>query len=807
MPLPDSPHSGPQQRVLAESAPDPILTIDEKSTILYANAAAERVFGYSAAELVGQSLLMLIPERLRQRHETGISHYVRTGERKISWQGLRVPIRTKSGVEVPVEISFGAFESHGRRLFSGFLRDISDQVAAEDAIAAANHRLQQQARTLEQQVEEAQSLSEELAQNNQEAEDRARLASLTADRARRLLSLSTRLNRAIGASEVADLILETGMLAVGADAGSFALLSRGANGASAEFEVIRTRGFTTELTREYRRFALNPGRPLSDAVIDRIPILVRSRADARERYPTLSDLGYEGFAALPVVVGDEVIAAIAFSFAEPQEFDESAETFLRTVAEQCAQALERARLYDAATGHARRSSLLAEASRLLASSLEYETMLKTFAEFAVPVLGDWCAIDIVDDPASSEWPPRLTRLAVAHEDPLKKALGLSLEERFPTDWNSHGGTPAVMRERATQFIPVLTDEMLQRAARSAEHLAALRALNFSSVIMVPLIARGLTLGVLTLVMGDSGRRFGADDVALATDLALRAATAIDNARLFRDARHARSVAESAMGRAAMASKAKSNFLATMSHEIRTPINAVLGYSELLALELAGPLTEEQRAQVERIRASTGHLLTLVNEVLDLAKIESGTLRVDVRESAAGEAVNSALAMVRLQAVAKRLRINEQCEGACDAQYVGDSDRVRQILVNLITNAVKFTREGGSVSVVCALVDEPPFGRSRRSNGPHVVFRVRDTGIGISADQLEHIFEAFVQAGSDVRSPYTREQTGTGLGLAISRQLAHQMRGEITVESQLGVGSTFTLYLPAVDPGTSTTIEE
>ncbi len=781
------------ERVLAESAPDPILTIDESSTILYVNAAAQRVFGYSAAEMLGKSLLMLIPERLQERHRAGISNYATTGERRISWQGLRVPIRTKAGIEVPVEISFGEFQANGKRLFSGFLRDISYQIANEDALAAANERLQIQAEALEQQVEEAQSLAEELAQNNQYAEDRALSAAKAADRARRLLQLCARLNRAISASEVADLILETGMLAVGADAGSFALIS--SSGGGREFEVIRTRGFRAEIEAGYRRFPLNPGRPLSDAVLSGAPVLVRSSAEARDRYPTLVDVGYEGFVALPVVVGDDAVAGIAFSFSEPQEFDESADTFLRTVAEQCAQALERARLYDAMDKQAGRSAFLAEASRLLTSSLDYLTTLKSLAELAVPVLGDWCAVDIVDDPASDEWPPRLTRLAVAHKDPLKKALGLSLEERFPTDWNSHAGTPAVMRHRAAQFIPVLTEEMLERAARSPEHLDALKALKFSSIITVPLIARGLTLGVLTLVMSDSGRQFDKDDVVLATDLALRASTAIDNARLFRDARQARSAAESAMARADAASKAKSNFLATMSHEIRTPINAVLGYSELLALGLSGPLTTEQQAQVERIRTSTGHLITLVDEVLDLAKIESGTLRVDMRESAAGDVVNSALGLVRPQAMSKGVRISDHCQGACETHYVGDSDRVRQILVNLLANAVKFTKKDGTVSVTCAVVGEPPFGRSRISDGPQVAFRVSDSGIGISPDQLEHIFEAFVQGENNARSPYTREQAGTGLGLAISRQLAHQMRGEITVESELGVGSTFTLFLP------------
>jgi signal transduction histidine kinase len=246
----------------------------------------------------------------------------------------------------------------------------------------------------------------------------------------------------------------------------------------------------------------------------------------------------------------------------------------------------------------------------------------------------------------------------------------------------------------------------------------------------------------------------------------------------------------------------------MSHEIRTPINAVLGYSELLALELAGPLTEEQSAQIARIRVSTVHLLTLVNEVLDLAKIESGTLRVDVGEVPAGDTMNAALSLLAPQAVAKGVTISERCTGACEghevseggeARYIGDPDRVRQILTNLIGNAVKFTNAGGSVAVSCELPD----GARRDSSGPpgegFVAFRVRDTGIGIAADQLDHIFEAFVQAETNSRSPYTREQAGTGLGLAISQQLAHRMGGRITVESEPGVGSEFTLLMPAA-PG-------
>ena len=784
-----------QHRVLAESAPDPILTIDEASTILYANTAAERVFGYTLAELIGQPLTMLMPEELRSAHLTGFGRYIATGQRRIRWQNVRVRVVSKSGIEIPVEVSFGEFEWQGRRLFSGFLRDISERVASEIALSSANAKLYDQAAELEQQVEQAQALASDLAQTSEEAQARARMEARASDRARRLLDLCTQLNRAVDSSEVADLVLEIGIPAVGAVAGTFALLS-GVEGGPREFEIIRTRGFDSALIARYRTSPLAAGRPLSDAVLSGRPILIESRSDARKRYPDVEDIGYEAFATIPIIAGGTALAAIAFSFSEAQEFDDATETFLRTVGEQCAQALERARLYDDRNRQAERSSFLADASRLMSSSLEYEATLNLLAESAVPALGDWCAVDVVMEPLLREWPPRVKRVAMVHESSEMRAIGMELERKFPTDWNASDGLPPVLRDGVTQFTPVINEEMIRAAARNEEHGRILQELKLSSAIIVPLIARGVTLGALTLVMSHSGRRYTEDDVSLAQDLAGRAAVAIDNARLFGDAQQARAAAELARASAASASKAKSNFLATMSHEIRTPINAVLGYSELLALELPGPLTAEQRVQLDRIRDSTAHLLTLVNEVLDLAKIESGTLKIDVAEAVAGATANAALSLVAPQAAAKGVSVSPGCTGACEARYMGDDNRVRQILANLIGNGVKFTRPGGSVTVSCSTVEDPPEGTELEKGRPYVAFRISDTGIGIAADQLEAIFDAFVQAESAGRNPYTREQAGTGLGLAISRQLAHQMGGEITVSSLPGTGSVFTLFIPA-----------
>ncbi|HKO14941.1 MAG TPA: ATP-binding protein, partial [Gemmatimonadaceae bacterium] len=247
--------------------------------------------------------------------------------------------------------------------------------------------------------------------------------------------------------------------------------------------------------------------------------------------------------------------------------------------------------------------------------------------------------------------------------------------------------------------------------------------------------------------------------------------------------------EDAATEALAANRAKSAFLATMSHEIRTPINAMMGYAELLQMGISGRVTDDQRRQLERIRASGHHLLGLVNEVLDFARIESSQLAVTNSESPAAEVVDASMALVRPQAEAKQLTLTLGTNDPA-VRYLGDAQRVRQIMVNLLTNAVKFTPAGGRVEV--------SYGTGRRPGMPAdaedtwTFFRVTDTGIGIRPEELQRIFEPFIQADAG----YTRKQGGTGLGLSISRSLAQLMGGDVSVESRPEHGSTFMLWLPA-----------
>jgi signal transduction histidine kinase len=250
----------------------------------------------------------------------------------------------------------------------------------------------------------------------------------------------------------------------------------------------------------------------------------------------------------------------------------------------------------------------------------------------------------------------------------------------------------------------------------------------------------------------------------------------------------------ARAEAEASSHAKSEFLATMSHELRTPLNAVIGYAELLDLGIAGSLSSEQHTQVVRIRDSARHLLGLVNEVLDLAKVEAGRLSVQSKVARAMEAIDAALALAQPLAEARGIVLS--CEPCVpDVLYQADDDRVRQILVNLLNNAVKFTPAGGRVVVQCVSTATPDPHARVSGKGPWVRVSVTDTGMGIPADHIASIFDPFVQ----VEGGHRRSNDGSGLGLTISRRLARLMGGDLTVRSEPGQGSTFTLWLREATP--------
>ena len=413
---------------------------------------------------------------------------------------------------------------------------------------------------------------------------------------------------------------------------------------------------------------------------------------------------------------------------------------------------------DAAEAREREFRLLDQASQVLASSLDYQTTIASVVRLAVPEYADWAGADLLVD-------GEIRQLAIAHTDPEREEWGRKLTSASRPPVNGLAGVPYVIRTGEPQLYADTTDEVLVRVAQTPERLQFCREIGSRSIIIVPMSARAKTLGALVLVSTRDDRIYDEHDVAVARELAHRAALAIDNAQLY--------------SAALAANKAKTNFLGTMSHELRTPLTAIIGYEELLSDGITAPVTDAQRNQLDRIRISAMHLLGLIDDVLCFARVEAGHMTLKLEPVDANAIVREAAVVVEPTARLKGLSIDVVTSLAEIVMHT-DVSKLRQVIVNLLSNAVKFT-ERGHIGVEAA------------SSKEGVTFLVRDTGIGIPAEHIEQIFDPFWQVEQNV----TRSAGGSGLGLTITRRLVDLLGGEISVDSAVGVGSTFRIELPLV----------
>jgi signal transduction histidine kinase len=408
----------------------------------------------------------------------------------------------------------------------------------------------------------------------------------------------------------------------------------------------------------------------------------------------------------------------------------------------------------------RRLEFLAEASAHLAGSLDYEATLRRVARSAVPEMADWCVVDTLDEDGS------VRLLAVAHVDPAKEALVHELRRRYPPAPHARYGLQRVLETGRPEIYPEILPSWRQAAARDAEHLRLMDALDARSSMCVPLRARGETLGAMTFVCAASGRRYGPSDVALAQDLADRCALALDNARLH--------------GRLQETLRTREAFLAALAHDLKTPLTASMGYAQLLrrGVTRAGrPTAARQLADWATIvEVNAARAAALLDELVDIARLEAGHgLDLDRRP------VN--LVALARRAAAEHQRDAERHRFAVEApepELIGawDVARLARVLDNLLGNAVKYSPDGGEIAV-----------RVWR-DGEWAALSVADRGLGVPEADRSRIFERF-ERGRNVDGRIS----GSGVGLAFVRQVVEQHGGTVAVESEEGVGSTFTVRLP------------
>ncbi len=400
---------------------------------------------------------------------------------------------------------------------------------------------------------------------------------------------------------------------------------------------------------------------------------------------------------------------------------------------------------------------LAEAGKVLATSLDYETILASVAHLAVSHLADWCAIDVVEDSS-------IRRLVVAHVDPAKEHLAQRLRDGYPPDSTTPRGVARALATGEPEMIPEISDAMLATSVKEVELRDLLIALGLRSAMVVPMVAHGQVLGAISFATAESGRHYSQADLNLAEDLASRAALALDNAALYRrtqEAVHEREL-----------------LLSVASHELKNPLASLLGYARLIHGRLASGKapTDKDRYGLGLIVDQGERLSRMLDLLLDLSRIEAGRLVIERAPVDLGALIGRVVEELKPTLDVHTMTYDKPADPVI---VTGDELRLEQVLRNLIGNAVKYSPAGGPILV-----------RIRRNDGQARV-EVRDHGLGIPADAVPHLFQRFYRA-KNIGSPTVG---GLGVGLYVVKEIITRHGGTIDVRSIEGEGSTFTFCLP------------
>jgi signal transduction histidine kinase len=469
--------------------------------------------------------------------------------------------------------------------------------------------------------------------------------------------------------------------------------------------------------------------------------------------------------AAPLLREGVAIGSILIRRTEVRPFTDKQIKLLETFADQAVIAIENVRLFqelEARTRELARSvgelKALGEVGQAVSSTLDLETVLTRIASHAVQLTGAAGGVIYEYDEESEEF-----HLRGSHQIEKEFVEGLRA-----SPIRLGGGA---LGQAAFTRTPIEVADILDERDHSATRMRpVLRQLGYRSLLAVPLLREDQIMGGLTIFRRTPGT-FPPEVVNLLRTFATQSVLAIQNARLFREI-------EDKSRQIEAANRHKSEFLANMSHELRTPLNAIIGFSEVLQERLFGELNEKQAEYTDDILTSGRHLLSLINEILDLSKVEAGRMELELATFDLPLAIDNARTFVRERAIKHGITLDIDVDERL-GDYVGDERKIKQILLNLLSNAVKFTPEGGRIHINARQVDGS------------VEISVSDTGIGIAHQDQPKIFEEFRQVGSD----YSHKVEGTGLGLTLAKKFVELHGGRIWVESEPGKGSTFSFTLP------------
>ncbi len=537
-----------------------------------------------------------------------------------------------------------------------------------------------------------------------------------------------------------------------------------------DVQLLRIRGDVLELAASHGSIETARTRPIrrtlvaGRAVIDQVPVHVPDIELQRDEFPEAARGRARTVLCMPLVREGLAIGVIQVLRTEVRPLTEKQIELLQTFADQAVIAIENVRLFQELQARTRELArsveelrALGEVGQAVSSTLDLDTVLTTIVSRADELSGtDGGAIYEYDE-ASGRMHLRATH---KFDDALVDAL-----RRHPL----RPGEGAVGQAAAARE-PIQISDIGAEGAYGGPLREILPRAGFRAVLAVPLLREERILGGLALSRKSPGA-FPPETVDLLRTFAAQSALAIQNARLFRELEEKSRELEAA-------SRHKSEFLANMSHELRTPLNAIIGFSEVLQERMFGELNAKQAEYVQDVHASGRHLLSLINDILDLSKVEAGRMELELAAFSLPAALHNALTLVRERAERHGLTVSLAVDERL-GDVVGDERKVKQVLLNLLSNAVKFTPEGGRIAVTAQPADG------------FVEIAVSDTGIGIAPEDHEAIFEEFRQVGSD----YARKREGTGLGLALAKRLVELHGGRIWVKSEVGKGSTFIFTLP------------